>query len=79
MNRHESFDPFLIGTAALFYEESTMLTVEYIPAEWLERSAWAASYGEALICYSRPIEIERRQTVRRTADRAVESFKSLLS
>ena len=56
-----------------------MLTVEYIPAEWLERSAWAASYGEALICYSRPIEIERRQIVRRAADCAVESFKSLLS
>ena len=56
-----------------------MFTVEYIPAEWLARSAWAASYGEVLICYSRPIEIERRQAVRRTADRAVESCKSLLS
>jgi len=34
--------------------------VEYTPAEWLERSAWAASYGERLVVYSRPIQVERR-------------------
>lgn len=34
--------------------------VEFIPAEWLERSVWAASRGERLAVYSRPVRIERR-------------------
>jgi len=46
-----------------------MHTIEYIPAEWLERAAWAAHCGEHLIVYSRPIEIERRHGERRTTDR----------
>lgn len=62
--------------------------VEYIPVEWLERAAWAASHGEKLFVYSRPVEVERRwqserrleprcSAGRREADEAVESFQSL--
>ena len=34
--------------------------VEFIPTEWLARSAWAASRGERLVVYSRPVSVERR-------------------
>lgn len=34
--------------------------VEFIPAEWVERSCWAAARGERLAVYSRPVQIERR-------------------
>jgi hypothetical protein len=45
-----------------------MHAVEFIPAEWLERSAWAAHCGQRLQVYSRAAEIERRVRTRRTAD-----------
>ena len=64
-----------------------MDTVEYIPAEWLERAAWAASRGEPLMVYSRPVQIERRHVIRRAevrygagrrgADESVPLFQSL--
>jgi len=64
-----------------------MDTVEYIPAEWLERGAWAASRGEPLMVYSRPVQIERRHVIRRSevrydagrreADASVPCFQSL--
>lgn len=44
-------------------------TVEYIPADWLERAAWAAHCGERMALYSRPIQIERRSVIRRAVDR----------
>jgi len=46
-----------------------MHTTEYIPADWLERAAWAAHCGERMEVYSRPVQIERRHAERRTADR----------
>ena len=45
-----------------------MPTVEFIPANWLERTAWAAACGEKLLCLSRPATIERRSQTRRTSD-----------
>ncbi len=45
------------------------MEVQFIPAEWLERSAWAASYGERLQVYSRAINIERRWGERRADER----------
>jgi len=62
--------------------------VEFIPAEWLERSMWAAVCGERLEVYSRPVRIERRwlparrqgprhPAGRRAADESPESFQSL--
>jgi hypothetical protein len=45
-----------------------MHTVNFIPTDWLERSAWAAVCGECLLVYGRPIQIERRVQTRRTAD-----------
>ena len=45
-----------------------MHTVEFIPENWLERSAWTASIGSTLMCYSKPVQIERRINTRRTAD-----------
>ncbi len=44
------------------------MEVEFIPASWLERAAWAARCGERLEVYSRPIVIERRVSTRRKAD-----------
>lgn len=59
--------------------------VEFIPSEWLARSAWAASYGERLVVYSRPVHIERRwhdiPTVfdrRQAAMASIETVESLL-
>ena len=55
-----------------------MLVVAFIPTDWLERSAWALrSSGLPLICFGRPLEIERRVQTRRTADMAL-SLKTLL-
>jgi hypothetical protein len=48
-----------------------MHEVEFIPAEWLERSLWAAMHGQTLLCYSRPLMVERRIQTRRTADVAL--------
>ena len=45
-----------------------MHITEFIPAEWLERSAWTASRGERLQIYTRPMQMERRVCTRRTAD-----------
>lgn len=45
-----------------------MHTVEFIPADWLERSAWTAFIGGTLVCYSKPIQVERRINTRRVAD-----------
>jgi hypothetical protein len=42
--------------------------VEFIPAEWLERSCWAARQGQSLLCYSRTIAVEHRVHARRSAD-----------
>lgn len=46
-----------------------MHSVEYIPADWLERAAWAAHCGERMAVYSRPVEIERRWGERRVSER----------
>ena len=48
-----------------------MQTIEFIPAEWLERSAWAAHCGQRLQVYSRTAEVERRLRTRRSADMAL--------
>ena len=45
-----------------------MPTVEFIPANWSKRAAWAAACGEKLLCLSRPATIERRSQTRRTSD-----------
>lgn len=37
-----------------------MHTVEFIPANWLEFSAWNAAHGQRLYAYSRTIDVERR-------------------
>jgi len=52
-----------------------MLTVEFVPASWLEQSAWAASLGERLVACSRPAQIERRWQTRRmsNAERLLQS------
>jgi len=39
-------------------------TVEFIPAEWMERAA----FWPGLVVYSRPVQIERRIQTRRTSD-----------
>jgi len=59
-----------------------MHTTEYIPADWLERAAWAAHCGQRLTVNSRPIQIERRHGERRTSNgrtacEPVEAFHSL--
>ena len=41
-----------------------MYAVQFIPAVWLERSAWSCHCGERLMCYSRPLEVERRRNER---------------
>jgi hypothetical protein len=41
-----------------------MFTVEFVPAEWMERAA----FWPGLVVYSRPAEIERRVQTRRTSD-----------
>ena len=41
--------------------------VEFIPAEWVCRSAGS---GHPLVCYSRPIVVERRAVDRRIATAA---------
>jgi len=41
-----------------------MHTVEFIPADWLERAA----FWPGLMVYSRPVQIERRIQTRRAAD-----------
>jgi hypothetical protein len=41
-----------------------MHTVEFIPADWLERAA----FWPGLTVYSRPVQIERRIQTRRAAD-----------
>jgi len=46
-----------------------MHTIEFIPAEWLERAAWAAHCGERMAVYSRPVQVERRWGQRRAAER----------
>jgi len=56
-----------------------MHTVEFIPAHWLEQSAFAVSSGLPLVCYSRPVLVERRQTVRQAEDRTEQLIRSLLS
>ena len=45
-----------------------MHVTEFIPADWLERSAGAAAYGQMLVCYSRPVPLERRVQTRRLSD-----------
>jgi hypothetical protein len=45
-----------------------MHTVEFIPAHWLEHSTLVAANGDHLLCYSRPVEIERRVQTRRMSD-----------
>jgi hypothetical protein len=55
-----------------------MHMIEFVPAHWLERSAWAASGGNTLLCYSRLAEIERRVQTRRTSDVEL-LLKTLLS
>ena len=45
------------------------MTIEFIPAEWVERAIRALP--ERLILYSRPVEIERRTVVRRKDDIAL--------
>jgi hypothetical protein len=43
--------------------------VAFIPTHWMERSAWALrSSGLPLVCFGRPVEIERRVQTRRTTD-----------
>jgi len=51
-----------------------MHTVEFIPADWLERAAW----WPGLMVYSRPVQIERRVRTRRVDDVA-SLLQSLLS
>ncbi len=46
-----------------------MHTIEFIPADWLERAAWAAHCGERMAVYSRPVQIERRWGRRRADER----------
>jgi hypothetical protein len=41
-----------------------MYTVDFIPAEWVERAA----FWPGLVVYSRPITIERRLYTRRATD-----------
>ena len=55
-----------------------MHTVEFIPAHWLEHSASALATGLPLVCYSRPVEVERRVETRRVSD-VERLLKSLLS
>ena len=43
-------------------------TIDFIPSSWLEQSYWAMAGGQKLVCYSRPVEVERRSIVRREAD-----------
>ena len=45
-----------------------MHTIEFIPAHWLEQSAWAAVTGNTLLCCSRTVERDRRVQTRRAAD-----------
>ena len=52
-----------------------MHTIEFIPADWLERAAW----WPGLVVYSRPVTVERRQQVRRASDRTEDLLRSLLS
>jgi hypothetical protein len=55
-----------------------MHVVAFIPTHWLERSAWAIrSSGLPLVCFGRPLEIERRVQTRRTTDIAL-LLKTLL-
>jgi len=54
-----------------------MHRTEFIPLTWLERAAWNAR--SRLVVYSRPVAIERRRAVRRTADRTEKLLRSLLS
>jgi len=49
--------------------------VEFIPADWLERAAW----WPGLVVYSRPVLIERRETVRRECDLMEDLLRSQLS
>jgi hypothetical protein len=49
-------------------------TVEFVPAEWLER----AVFWPGLLVYSRPVQIERRIQSRRASDVEV-LLRSLLS
>lgn len=37
-----------------------MHEIQFIPAHWLEQSAWTARCGECLIVYSRTLTIKRR-------------------
>ena len=53
------------------------MTVQFVPASWLEQAAWAASRGEKLLCLSRPVAIERRSRTRRTSD-VEQLLKSIL-
>ena len=64
----------------------TQNKVEFIPADWLKRSAGAARHGEWLNVYSRPVQIEccwsERRAMKRTnsshrTDDPVQSFESL--
>jgi hypothetical protein len=68
----------------------TQNKVEFIPVDWLKRSAWAARHGEWLNVYSRPVQIEHhwdecrseQQTMKRInsgrrIDNPVQSFESL--
>jgi hypothetical protein len=55
-----------------------MPTVDFVPSKWLEQSAFATSYGSCLVCYSRPVQVERRATIRRSADRVEKALLSLL-
>jgi len=41
-----------------------MYTVEFIPAEWIERAA----FWPGLVVHSRPITIEQRAHIRRATD-----------
>lgn len=45
-----------------------MHTIEFVPATWLERSAGAVIPGMTLMCYSRPVAVERRVFTRRADD-----------
>ena len=44
------------------------MPIQFIPAKWLEQSAWAAACGEKLLCFSRSVTIERRLQTERTSD-----------
>jgi hypothetical protein len=55
-----------------------MHVVEFISAHWLEHSASAVRSGLPLVCYSRPVEVERRVETRRATD-VERLLKSLLS